>query len=98
MIVTPRLPDTPALRAAEQLRLALTHHGISARVYGDYGLALLTIGPAIVWCDGQHFWWCAGWDAKRRRPIYSTQQADQTEHTAQLVAVHCTHLHEQQST
>ncbi|MEU9887169.1 hypothetical protein [Sphaerisporangium sp. NPDC051011] len=93
-----RLPDTPAVRAVEQLRLALAHHGIGARVYGGYGLALLVVGPAIVWCDGQRFWWCAGWDAQRRRPIYGTQQVGQTERTARRVVFHCTRLHERQPT
>lgn len=42
--VLPRLPDTAAVQAAERLRLALERRGLGARVYGGYGLALLTIG------------------------------------------------------
>ncbi|MEU0518901.1 hypothetical protein [Streptosporangium sp. NPDC006007] len=96
MTVMPRLPDTPAVRAAERLRLTLAQHGRGARVYGGYGLALLTVGPMIVWCNGERFWWCAGWDARRRRPVYGSQQAGQIERTARRVVFHCTRLHERQ--
>lgn len=97
MTVMPRLPNTPAVRAAEQLRLALVHYEISARVYGGYGLAVWAVGPMIVWCNGERFWWCAGWDARRRRPVYGSQQVDQVERTARRVVFHCTRLHERQS-
>jgi hypothetical protein len=97
MTAMPRLPDIPAVRAAEQLRLTLAHHSIDARVYGGYGLALLTVGPMIVWCNGERFWWCAGWDARKRRPVYGSQQVSQIERTARRVVFHCTRLHEPQS-
>jgi hypothetical protein len=94
MTVMPRLPDSPAVHAVERLRLALERRGIGARTYGGYGLALLTAGPLIVWCNGHRFWWCTGWDARRRRPVMGSQQASATERTARRVEFHLARLRE----
>jgi len=38
-------------------------------------LALVVVSPdLVVWCDGQKFWWSAGWDAERQRTFYVSRQ------------------------
>jgi|GEM_PF-3630515 len=40
-----------------------------------HGLALVVIRPdLVVWCDGQKFWWSAGWDTERQRTLYVSQE------------------------
>ncbi|MFF0576161.1 hypothetical protein [Streptosporangium saharense] len=97
MTALPRLPDTPAVRAVERLRLALARRGIGARTYGGYGLALLTVDCLIVWCNGYRFWWCAGWDARRGRPVMGSQDVGHTERTARRVEFHLARLRQWQA-
>ncbi len=97
MAVLPRLPDTPAVRAAERLRLALERHGLGARVYDGYGLAMLTVGAMIVWCNGDRFWWCAGWDARRHRPVFGSQEVKAADQAAQRVEFHLARLRDWQA-
>ncbi|MGW0067686.1 hypothetical protein ACWDUI_09495, partial [Streptosporangium sandarakinum] len=48
---------------AERLRRALEALGVVVDVHDGYGLALVSVWDGlVVWCNGDRFWWQAGWD------------------------------------
>jgi len=76
------------LTAAEELREALSHHGIVADVHDGYGLALVSVWvDLIVWCRGDHFWWRTGWNPRQRRPVYARHPLAEPERAAYRVAL-----------
>ncbi|MGW4426601.1 hypothetical protein, partial [Streptosporangium sp. NPDC004631] len=57
------------------------------------GLALVAVcAGLVVWSDGDRFWWCAGWDTRRRRFVYAFHRASEPEQAAQRVALHHSRL------
>ena len=85
--------DTRAVQAAERLRHALARHGIACDVHDGYGLALVSVWAGlVVWCNGDRFWWCAGWDAHRRRPVYASHRGSEPDRAADRIARHYARL------
>ncbi|MEU7901181.1 hypothetical protein AB0B45_51220 [Nonomuraea sp. NPDC049152] len=77
----------PPLGDAERLASALAEHGIAADVHDGYGLALISVWVGlVVWCDGERFWWRAGWDAIRRRVVYAWHPAIEPVWAARRIA------------
>ncbi|MEU0519912.1 hypothetical protein [Streptosporangium sp. NPDC006007] len=75
------------MRAAERLRVALIRRGIDCDVHGGYGLALVSVWTGlIVWCNGDRYWWCAGWLAQERRPAYASARCGDPDQAAVRVA------------
>ncbi|GAA3067906.1 hypothetical protein [Streptosporangium carneum] len=91
--------DFRAVDTAQRLCDVLTAtHQLSCEVRGGYGLALVAMRCGlVVWCNGEWFWWCAGWDRQRRRPVYAFCRVDELEQAARRVAFHCARLREWQT-
>ncbi|GHE30637.1 hypothetical protein GCM10017673_36660 [Streptosporangium violaceochromogenes] len=88
--------DSRAVRAAERLRVALEHHGITADVHDGYGLALVSVWTGlVVWSNGDRFWWCGGWDPRNQRPVYASHRAGEPERAARRIALHYARLRRQ---
>ncbi len=91
------LPAVPygvrALRAAERLGEALAARRVVTRVHDGHGLALLAIqdGP-VVWCDGERFWWWAGWDERQRHARYDVQRVGDPGRVADHLVRRLSHL------
>lgn len=52
-----------------------------------HGLALVVVWPGlVVWCDGQKFWWSAGWDAKLGRTVYVSRQVTALDQVVRWIA------------
>ena len=95
-MTAPVFGPCPAVRAAERLRHALTRHGVAADVHGGYGLALVSVWTGlVVWSNGDRFWWCAGWDTRRHRPVYASHRASEPDQAAGRIARHHTRLRAQ---
>lgn len=79
--------DSRAVKAAERLRDALARQQIAADVHDGYGLALVSVWTGlIVWCNGDRYWWCAGWNPQERRPVYASNRCGDPEQAAVRVA------------
>lgn len=97
-MTTHLLHDARAVAAAERLRDALAVHRIAVDVHDGYGLALVSVCfGLVVWCNGDWFWWCAGWDSRRRRFVYGSQQVGEVERAARRVAAQYVRLCERQA-
>ncbi|MGW4423807.1 hypothetical protein, partial [Streptosporangium sp. NPDC004631] len=60
------------------------------------GLALVAVcAGLVVWSDGDRFWWCAGWDTRRRRFVYAFHRASEPDQAADRVARHYARLRAQ---
>ncbi|MGW4662136.1 hypothetical protein [Streptosporangium sandarakinum] len=56
-------------------------------VHDGYGLALVSVWDGlVVWCNGDRFWWQAGWDEQCGRPAYASRPVSGAEEVARLVA------------
>ncbi|MET9064481.1 hypothetical protein [Streptosporangium sandarakinum] len=78
---------------AERLRRALEALGVVADVHDGYGLALVSVWVGlVVWCNGDRFWWQAGWDEQCGRPAYASRPVSGVEEVARLVAARCAKL------
>lgn len=79
--------DSRAVQAAERLRDALARRQIAADVHDGYGLALVSVWTGlIVGCNGDRYWWCAGWNAQERRAMYASNRCSDPEQAAARVA------------
>ena len=80
--------ETQAGLFADLLRDALqTEHGIKADIHDGYDLALVSVWAGlVVWCDGEWFWWRAGWDNRRKRVLYARHPAIEPSRAARRVA------------
>ncbi|WP_344479933.1 hypothetical protein [Nonomuraea monospora] len=85
-----------AVLAAKRLRKTFeTEHGIHADIHEGYGLALVSIWVGlVVWCDGEWYWWRAGWDDRRKRVLYARHPAIEPSRAACRIAFHYAHLRE----
>ncbi|MFI7049621.1 hypothetical protein [Streptosporangium sandarakinum] len=80
-------PEASAVEVAERLRRALEALGVVADVHDGYGLALVSVWDGlVVWCNGDRFWWQAGWDEQCGRPAYASRPVSGAEEVARLVA------------
>ncbi|WP_155129097.1 hypothetical protein [[Actinomadura] parvosata] len=84
----PEIIATPlSLRAVREMGKALETLGVPAEVHDGYGLALVSVWVGlVVWCDGERYWWRAGWDPHRRRVIYAYHPVLEPERAARRVA------------
>ncbi|MGV9323781.1 hypothetical protein [Streptosporangium sandarakinum] len=56
-------------------------------------LALVSVWVGlVVWCNGDRFWWQAGWDEQCGRPAYVSRPVSGVEEVARLVAARCAEL------
>ncbi|WP_433540432.1 hypothetical protein ACQP10_34635 [Streptosporangium sandarakinum] len=86
-------PEASAVEAAERLRRALEALGVVADVHDGYELALVSVWDGlVVWCNGDRFWWQAGWDEQWGRPAYTLRPVSGAEEVARLVAARCAEL------
>ncbi|MFG1755451.1 hypothetical protein [Streptosporangium sandarakinum] len=86
-------PEASAVEAAERLRRALEALGVVADVHDGYGLALVSVWDGlVVWCNGDRFWWQAGWDEQCGRPAYASRPVSGVEEVARLVTARCAEL------
>ncbi|MER6824413.1 hypothetical protein ABT352_00255 [Streptosporangium sp. NPDC000563] len=52
-----------------------------------HGLALVVVSPdLVVWCDGQKFWWPAGWDTERQRTLYVSRRVTDLDEVVRWIA------------
>ncbi|MFI7705656.1 hypothetical protein [Nonomuraea sp. NPDC049480] len=75
--------------AAHQLRAQLQSLDIPSDVHvgNGYDLALVSVWVGlVVWCDGDWFWWRAGWDDRRKRVVYARHRAIEPARAARRVA------------
>ncbi|GIH78301.1 hypothetical protein Plo01_47300 [Planobispora longispora] len=73
---------------ADQLQRELAQHGITADVNDGYGLAVVSAWRGlVVWTNGDLFWWFAGWNAQRGRPVYAYHPATDPKRAARRIAV-----------
>ncbi|MFF0307025.1 hypothetical protein ACFYSC_06340 [Streptosporangium sp. NPDC004379] len=78
---------------AELLQRELEQQGVVADVHVGHELALVSVWVGlVVWCNGDRFWWQAGWDEQCGRPAYASRPVSGVEEVARLVAVRCTEL------
>lgn len=83
----PNRHPTPEKHAADALADALAAHGVSADVHDGYGLSLVSVWVGlVVWCDGDWYWWRAGWDDRRKRVLYARHPAIEPSRAARRVA------------
>ncbi|GAA3258741.1 hypothetical protein [Nonomuraea helvata] len=83
----PNRQFTPEKHAADALAVALAAHGVSADVHDGYGLSLVSVWVGlVVWCDGDWYWWRAGWDDRRKRVLYARHPAIEPSRAARRVA------------
>ncbi|MEU4235514.1 hypothetical protein AB0F17_65585 [Nonomuraea sp. NPDC026600] len=83
-----RLGPIAAAAVADQLQRELAMHGIAADVNDGYGLAVVSVWRGlVVWTNGDHFWWCAGWNDHRSRPVYAWHPATDAKRAARRIAV-----------
>ncbi|MEU9831673.1 hypothetical protein AB0D67_09020 [Streptosporangium sp. NPDC048047] len=79
--------------AAERLRREFGALGVVADVHDGYGLALVSVRDGlVVWCNGERFWWQAGWDERGGRPAYASRPVSGAEEVARLVVARCAEL------
>ncbi|MEU8361478.1 hypothetical protein AB0C27_36230 [Nonomuraea sp. NPDC048882] len=72
---------------ADQLQRELALHGIAADVHDGYGLAVVSVWrDLLVWTDGDLFWWRAGWNNRRDRPVYAWHTATDPKRAARRIA------------
>ncbi|MEU6741906.1 hypothetical protein [Streptosporangium sandarakinum] len=72
---------------AELLQRALEQQGIVADVHVGHELALVSVWVGlVVWCNGDRFWWQAGWDEQCGRPAYASRPVSGVEEVTRLVA------------
>ncbi|GGT00506.1 hypothetical protein GCM10010156_68240 [Planobispora rosea] len=84
----PRVTSTTSVAVADQLQRELAEHGITADVNDGYGLAVVSAWRGlVVWTNGDLFWWCAGWNAQRGRPVYACHPAADPKRAARRIAV-----------
>ncbi|MER6515111.1 hypothetical protein ABT158_50505 [Nonomuraea sp. NPDC001636] len=58
--------------AADRLQRELALYGITTDVNDGYGLAAVSVWrDLVVWTNGDLFWWRAGWNDRRHRPVYA---------------------------
>lgn len=87
-----------SLASAEYLRRALERHGIAADIHNGYGLAVVSVWVGLlVWCDGRHYWWRTGWNARRKHPVYAWHPVVEPARAARRVALRYTDLRAQQA-
>lgn len=73
--------------SADRLKYALRDLGIAADANDGYGLASVSVWVGlVVWCDGERFWWRAGWDERRNRAVYAWHSALEPVRAARRVA------------
>lgn len=91
--------ESQAVLSAEILREALlAEHGIPADTHDGYDLALVSVWVGlVVWCDGEWFWWRAGWDEERKRVVYARHPATEPSRAARRVAFRYADLRRQHS-
>jgi hypothetical protein len=81
------IPSRPETRAAAALADALAAGGISTDVHDGYGLSLVSVWIGlVVWCDGEWYWWRAGWDDRRKRVLYARHTAGEPSRAARRIA------------
>lgn len=89
---SPLIPTDPC-QMAELLQRALERQGVAADVHDGYGLALVSVWAGlVVWCNGERFWWRAGWDVRRARPVYASNPVSETDRAAHRIAARCAEL------
>ncbi|MEU9834791.1 hypothetical protein AB0D67_24945 [Streptosporangium sp. NPDC048047] len=78
-----------ALEAAQRLRDALTRYDITAIINGDHDLAVVSVCAGLtVWCNGERFWWYAGWDDQRRCRVNASQEVGALDRAAERISDH----------
>ncbi|WP_103963204.1 hypothetical protein [Nonomuraea solani] len=76
-----------AVAVAEQLQRELALHGITADVNNGYGLAVVSVWHGlVVWTNDDRFWWWAGWNDQRDRPVYAWQPTTDPKRAARRIA------------
>lgn len=80
--------ETQAGLSADLLREALQNeHGIRSDTHAGYDLALVSVWVGlVVWCDGEWYWWRAGWDDRRKRVLYGCHPALEPSRAARRIA------------
>jgi hypothetical protein len=85
--------ELSAVLLGEALR---TEHGIRADTHAGYDLALVSVWVGlVVWCDGECYWWRAGWDEPRRRVLYARHLAIEPSRAARRIAFRYADLRKQ---
>ncbi|MBB2913162.1 hypothetical protein FHS43_004460 [Streptosporangium becharense] len=81
--------DSAALGAARRLGEALARYGIAVIVKGERDLAVVSVCEGLtVWCNGERFWWQAGWDPQRRCLVNASQEVSALDRAAGRIAEH----------
>ncbi|MFC4006701.1 hypothetical protein ACFOY2_05680 [Nonomuraea purpurea] len=77
----------PEKHAADALAAALAAQGVSADVHDGYGLSLVSVWIGlVVWCDGEWYWWRAGWDDRRKQVLYARHPTIEPSRAARRIA------------
>ncbi|SEM72544.1 hypothetical protein [Nonomuraea pusilla] len=73
---------------AERLADCLARLGVPTTLHAGYGLALVWVRVGlVVWCDGEKYWWRAGWDEGSRHVVYAWHPATEPARAARRIAL-----------
>ncbi|HEX4815204.1 MAG TPA: hypothetical protein VFV66_20875 [Nonomuraea sp.] len=80
--------ESQAGSSAELLREILQNEqGIQADTHIGYDLALVSVWVGlVVWCDGEWYWWRAGWNDRGKRVLYARHPASEPSRAARRIA------------